>query len=124
MSKKGNIVLIEREHGEFDKVEFSFRYVNLNKQQFEHIQKTIPDIEKSINKLKNSSYVLSIPLEENLNSNLFKKINDDLVLDDSKYGIWVSFTTEYDLSGFRLPKHVNDFHLNVGGQFDCSIINL
>ena len=124
MNIKGNILQIEREHGEFDKVEFSFRYVNLNEKQLSHIRKTMPEIENSINKLRNSNYVLSIPLEENLNSNLFKKIISELELDDSNYGIWISFTSEYDHSGFRLPKYVKEFYLTVGGQFDCSTINI
>ncbi len=123
MNIKGNILLIERDNGEFDEVEFSFRYINLNERQFLHIQKAIPDVEKSVNKSKNSTYVLSVPLDENLNSNLVKKINSDLGLDDSNFGIWISFTSEYDHSGYTLPTYVKDFYLNVGGQFDCSIIN-
>lgn len=121
---KGNILLIERENGEFDKVEFSFRYVNLNKKQLLHIQEATLEIEKSIKELKNSTYVLSISLDENLCSNLFKKINSNLELNDSNYGIWISFTSEYDQSGFRLPKYVKDFYSTVGGQFDCSILNV
>ncbi len=124
MNIKGNILQIEREYGEFDKVEFSFRYINLNEQQLSHIQKTTTGIEKSIKKLKNSTYILSVSLEENLSSNMFKKINSDLELDDSNYGIWISFTSEYDHSGFRLPKYVKDFYITVGGQFFCSIINI
>jgi hypothetical protein len=123
MTLKNNILQIERENGEFDKVEFLFRYVNLNSEQFQYIQNEISNLNISSRKLKDATFVITLPLNKNANPKKIVEINNHLNLNDCDFGICISFTSNYDHSGFRLPKFIKEFYKEVGGEFDCSIIN-
>ena len=40
------------------------------------------------------------------------------------YGIWVSLSTNRDMDGLTVPKHVTEFYKKVGGALDFSFICL
>ena len=122
MELKKNILKIKREFGEFDKVKFSFRYVGLNENERNLIEKELSDLELKVNKIENDLYVINFPLTDEIEPNRINIINEKLELSQSKFGIFVAFTTNYDHSGFRLPKEIKKFYQIVGGEFDCSII--
>ncbi|TXD80699.1 hypothetical protein ESY87_19460 [Subsaximicrobium wynnwilliamsii] len=122
MELRKNILKIEREFGEFDKVKFTFRYLGVNEKERIFIQKELADLELKTNKIENEVYVINFPLTDEIESERVKTINEKLELPLTKFGISVSFTTNYDHAGFRLPKKIREFYQIVGGEFDCSII--
>lgn len=122
MELQKNILKIKREFGEFDKVKFTFRYFGLNENERIFIEKELSDLELKVNKIENEVYVINFPLTNEVESNRINIINKKLELSQSKFGIFVEFTTNYDHCGFRLPKEIKEFYQNVGGEFDCSII--
>ena len=122
MELQENIVEIKREFGEFDKVRFTFRYLKVNNVERTIIEKELSDLALKINEIDNDSFVITFPLTADINSQRIKNLNEKIKLTDLKYGIFVAFTTNYDHSGFGLPKEIRDFYQVVGGVFDCSII--
>lgn len=122
MELKKNIIEIKREFGEFDKVKFSFRYVGINENEKSFIEKELSDLKLNVNKIENEVYVINFPLTKEIDPTRINVINEKLELSESKFGIYVAFTTNYDHSGFRLPKTIKEFYQIVGGEFDCSII--
>ena len=117
-----NILKIKREFGEFDKVKFTFRYLAVNEKERIFIQKELSDLELRTTKIENEVYVINFPLTNGIEPERIKKINQRLELPQTKFGISISFTTNYDHAGFRLPKEIREFYQIVGGEFDCSII--
>ena len=122
MELKKNILEIKREFGEFDKVKFSFRYLGINESERIFVEQELSDLELKVNKIENEVYVINFPLTKEIESSRINIINENLELPESKFGIFVAFTTNYDHSGFRLPKEIKEFYKSVGGEFDCSII--
>ena len=117
-----NILTIKREFGEFDKVKFTFRFLGVKTEERNFIENELSDLALKINKIENDVYVITFPLTKDVSSERIKILNEKLMLNNSKYGIYVSFTTNYDHAGFRLPEEIKDFYRVVGGEFDCSII--
>mgnify|MGYP000533651066 CR=1 FL=1 len=107
---------------EFDEIEFSFRYNKVNEKQRIYIENELSDLKLRTNKIENEIYVISFPLTKDLEPNRINSINKKLEFPSSKFGLFVSFTTSHDLTGFTLPKEIGDFYQIVGGEFDCSII--
>lgn len=124
MELKKNILRIERELGEFDNVKFSFRYLNVDDNEREIIEKELSDLNLKVNKIETEDYVITFPLTKEIDSERIKMLNDKMKLSSSKYGIYIAFTTNYDHAGFRLPDKIKEFYQKVGGEFDCSIITL
>ena len=122
MELRKNILKIKREFGEFDKIKFTFRYLGLSKKERIFIQKELSNLELKTNKTENEVYVINFPLTNEIEPERIKKINQKLELPQTKFGIFISFTTNYDNAGFRLPKEIREFYQIVGGEFDCSII--
>ena len=107
---------------EFDEIEFSFRYNKVNEKQRIYIENELSDLKLRTNKIENEIYVISFPLTKDLEPNRINSINKKLEFPSSKFGLFVSFTTSHNLTGFKLPKEIRDFYQIVGGEFDCSII--
>lgn len=122
MELQNDILKIKREFGEFDKVKFTFRYLGVNNNERYLIETELSDLTLKINKQQNDVFVITFPLTKEIGSQRIKNLNKKMELSNSKYGIFVSFTTNYDHAGFRLPKEIKDFYHIVGGEFDCSII--
>ena len=117
-------ITIKREHGQLDKINFSFRYILLTENQKNEIEKefngTTTDLKS--NHSKTNGYVVIIDLDKSINPATIKKINERLDIDETKFGVWVSLTTNYDHSGLSFPDYVVDFIKIVGGQIDVSTI--
>ena len=122
MELQNDILKIKREFGEFDKVKFAFRYLGVNEKERIFIQKELSDLELRTNKIENVVYVINFPLTNEIKPERIKKLNRQLELPQTKFGIFISFTTNYDHAGFQLPKEIREFYQIVGGEFDCSII--
>lgn len=122
MEQQNDIIKIKREFGEFDKVKFTFRYLGVNEKEQILIKNELSDLALKINKTENQVYVITFPLIKEIEPERIKSLNKKMELSKSKYGISVSFTTNYDHAGFRLPEEIKDFYQIVGGEFDCSII--
>lgn len=122
LEMKKDTLFIKREGGEFDKVKFTFRYIGVNIDERNLIEKELSDLALNINEIQNEVYVITFPLTKEIESERIKTLNEKMKLSTSKYGYYISFTTNYDHAGFRLPKEIRDFYQVVGGEFDCSII--
>lgn len=122
MEIKKDTLNIKRERGEFDKVKFTFRYLGINIDERNLVEKELSDLALKINEIENEVFVITFPLTKEIESERIKILNEKMELSNSKYGIYISFTTNYDHAGFRLPKGIRDFYQVVGGEFDCSII--
>lgn len=122
LEMKKDTLFIKREGREFDKVKFTFRYIGVNIDERNLIEKELSDLTLNINEIQNEVYVITFPLTKEIESERIKTLNEKMKLSTSKYGFYISFTTNYDHSGFRLPKEIRDFYQVVGGEFDCSII--
>lgn len=122
LEMKKDTLFIKREGREFDKVKFTFRYIGVNIDERNLIEKELSDLTLNINEIQNEVYVITFPLTKEIESERIKTLNEKMKLSTSKYGFYISFTTNYDHAGFRLPKEIRDFYQVVGGEFDCSII--
>ena len=122
MELQKNTMKIIREFGEFDEVEFTFRYLDVNEKERTFIENELSDLELNTNKIENEVYVINFPITNETDPNRIKKINKKLELPFNKFGLYVSFTTNYDHAGFGLPKEIREFYQIVGGEFDCSIL--
>ena len=114
----------QREHGDFDTIKFFFRYVLLTENQKSEIENefkgTNSEIESKLS--KSNGYVLSLDINESVDSDRIKKINDRLKIPEANFGVWVSLISNYDHSGLSFPKHVVDLIRIVGGHVDVSTI--
>ena len=122
MELKDNTIEIEREGGELDIVTFSFRFTDLSSTEIAFVQTEIGDRLDFINEPEIGKFITAFPITKDIDTSTVIKIIDKLNLTNEKYGLWISHTTEYDHSGFRLPKLIRDFYLKVGGEFNVSII--
>ena len=115
---------IKREHGEFDLVKFSFRYIQLTENQRNEIENKFKGTKTNIefNLSKTNGYVAMIDLDISVDPLTIKELNDRLNIDEKKFGIWVSLTTSYDHSGLSFPDYIISFIKTVGGQVDVSTI--
>ena len=119
-----NKQFIKREHGERDEVEFSYRYVGVDAKVVDILKKTLGYLNPIINRNAENSYVVILALDSRINPDDIHDFNKDLKLPSDKYGVYISFFTEYDHAGFNLPEYVREFYLKVGGQFDVSFVNI
>ncbi|MFK5983596.1 MAG: hypothetical protein QM499_11825 [Flavobacteriaceae bacterium] len=94
----------------------------MNKKERILIEKELSDLVIKVNEIKTHIYVITFPLTKEINPERIKHLNNKMELNNSKYGIFVLFTTNYDHAGFRLPKEIKGFYQIVGGEFDCSMI--
>lgn len=122
---ENNKLLIQREHGQFDKAVFDFRYVNLSEEKKDVLVSVLSELDHKVHQPKSTvTYTIVVKLTEKVDAQLIKSVNKQLNINEEDVGLWVSFTSEYDHSGVRLPKYVLDFYKVVGGQIDFSIIVL
>ena len=119
-----NKIFIEREYGDKDEVEFSFRYVDIDSRHVQKLKKRLGDLKHEVHQNSENSFVLVLPLDLKLNADDINSLNQDLKLSTDKYGVYISFYTGYDHAGFNLPEYVREFYLIVGGQFDVSTVNI
>lgn len=117
-------IKIKRDFGELDTITYSFRYVQLTENQKNEIEKEFSgaNIQVETTLTKNNSYVVLLDLDKSIDSQAIKKLNDRLNIEETKFGVWVSLTTCYDMSGLSFPDYVVNFIRIVGGQVDVSTI--
>jgi hypothetical protein len=103
--------------------EYFFRIVGLSKDLCEVFEKRlkVSGFEKKL-LLGTKKYVVAFPLKQN---KYLKKIENFLFeerISDSKYGIFVTLTTNKDIDGIEFPNFISNFHKHVGGNIDVSLI--
>jgi hypothetical protein len=110
---------------EYDDVKYVFRFCNLEREAFDEIEKTLSDIpHKYGNDHREGRKTFVIEIEEGENySSVFKLIKTGRV-SEQDYGVFVSFTSNHDMTGIHFPEYVLEFIKRSGGQIDISIIFL
>jgi hypothetical protein len=122
------MVEINREGNSVDKICFTLRLRNINKEQSLIIKAFLDDVFKveicNPNK-HNDDYLLIIEELDNYSTDDYLRIYKSIKKFDIKkenINIIISMTTEYDMSGFTVPKKISDLFLRIGGSLDFSII--
>lgn len=120
------MVVINRENGLKDEIMFSLRLINLEFSICEQIKKELFNLDniEIIHPYsdKNDGIVIYDSIDEYSDySNMIHIINK-FKIEKSKINFFISFTTQFDMSGFTVPKKISDLHNNIGGSIDFSII--
>lgn len=115
---------IIRESGEYDIIDFSFRYVQLTEYQKNIIENKLVETNTNLefNYIPEKGYIIILKLDNSINPETIKILNDQLEIDETNFGIWISMTTNYDYSGFSFPEYIIKFIRIVGGTIDFSTI--
>lgn len=119
------MVVINRDNGFKDEITFTLRMLNLDistsklivnrlKSKF-LIEETITEKEKSLILIENIDIYNDF-------SEIFKII-DDKIIDRSNVNVFVSLTTQCDISGFTLPENISNLYIRFGGSIDFSVIS-
>ncbi|MFT6844333.1 MAG: hypothetical protein ACJAUV_000507 [Flavobacteriales bacterium] len=118
--------VIKRENGASDEIHFSLRLMNVNKDIYNRITHYLNDQFQveigSSSKDNNFSTVLisDIDMTDDY-SRLIEALNKCSIKRE-RINLFISMTTEYDMSGFTMPKKVSDLFIEIGGSIDFSII--
>jgi hypothetical protein len=122
------MVEINREGNSVDKICFTLRLRNINKEQSLIIKAFLDDVFKveicNPNK-HNDDYLLIIEELDNYSTDDYLRIYKSIKKFDIKkenINIIISMTTEYDMSGVTVPKKISDLFIRIGGSLDFSII--
>lgn len=115
---------IKREFGNFDEVEFLFRYRQISFQQKTEIQKQFENLEVSIDvsEVENDDFVIILSDFGKVNPLDVNHLNERLGLARESFGLFVTVTSNYDHCGITFPMVVLDWISIVGGQVDVSVI--
>ncbi len=108
-----------------DKVQYDLRFINLNEDLKDSLlaEFRAKNFDAEWNQMKNANtYTLWINIDEEINTELVSKIISNLPVEDEQYGIWVSFTSNFDNGGVRFPKYVTQLYKKIGGYIDFSYI--
>ncbi|HRO76240.1 MAG TPA: hypothetical protein PLP27_08855 [Crocinitomicaceae bacterium] len=118
--------IIKRENGKSDEIHFSLRLTNVNE-----------DIYNRIVHYLDGQFQVEIGSSSKDNNFLIVLISDIDIADDyseliaalnncsvtrEQINLFISMTTEYDMSGFTVPKKIADLFIEIGGTIDFSII--
>lgn len=120
---------IEREFGNPDEINFSFRFFDQNLKN-----KTIIENELIENHIKFElfyteihQYVIIINLNVHNKAQLIgliRQIIEKLNIDKESFGVYASIISYYDHSGISFPREICELIRDVGGNIDISIINI
>lgn len=117
---------IIRKNGSFDEVCFSLRLMNVDKNICGQIRNSLDELFQIEVLYPYDFKEYGLILIENIDDYLdYSQIIDVIrVFDikDNQINIYISMTTEYDMSGFRLPENISSLFVRVGGTIDFSMI--
>jgi hypothetical protein len=109
---------------EINKLQYAFRFYNLEPEAYEEVKSTLSHLPY---RERNGYYgdgrkTFIFVIEEGEDySAVFKLIRTGRY-SEQDYGIFAMFTSNQDQTGIHFPEHVLQFHKEVGGQIDISII--
>ncbi len=117
--------VIERDSGFNDKINFSLRILNLDKNICDLLKLDFNEIELyevKYNERANKFIILINDLENNTKHLQIIDIIRKHKIEREKINFFISLTTQNDISGFTVPRKVADLHFNIGGSIDFSVI--
>ena len=120
--------VIKRENGSVDKIFFSLRFIDVKNEEVSRIITFLNGKCKiEVSPLNNDNELRILIIEELDTYTNYSKIIDTIAkfeIKKEQINFVISMTSEYDMSGFTIPKKISNLFCKTGGSIDFSLIIL